>query len=120
MRDLWRMPRGNLFVGSVVSHNRKSLCGLSIFSKIFSKVLSQLGRRWQFWSMIHRPLELPVSINSWALGPMPCPSAMYLSLAPGLNPISSPSLKTSKAGSAPGLRTKITGVMAVDWSYILA
>ena len=54
------------------------------------------------WSMIHSPRVQPVSMNSAALAPMPWPRAMYLSLAPGLKPISSPSLNTSNAGSAPG------------------
>ena len=40
--------QGNLSVGAVVSQSLKSLCGLVICSRIFSRVLSQLGRRWQF------------------------------------------------------------------------
>ena len=107
-------PSGKRSVGSVVSHRRKSLCGLRSFSRIFSRVLSQRGSRWQFCSMIHRPRCAPVSMNSCALGPMPWPSAMYLSLDPGRKPMSSPSRNTSKAGSAPGDRMKTMGVASVD------
>ena len=41
-------PSGKRSVGSVVSHSLKSGCGLLIFSRIFSRVLSHLGSRWQF------------------------------------------------------------------------
>ena len=84
MGGRWWTPRGNLSVGAVVSQSLKSLWGLVICSRIFSRVLSQLGRRWQFWSMHHKPRMEPVSSISAAFGPIPWPSAMYLSLAPGL------------------------------------
>ena len=112
--DRCKIPSGNLSVGSVVSHKRNSFAGLVIFSKIFSSVLSHEGNRWQFWSITHSPRALPISSISAAFGPMPCPSAMYFSFAPGLYPMRSPSRNTSNAGSAPGESTNTTGVSALD------
>ena len=84
-----------------------------IFSKIFSSVFNHEGSKWQFCNITHSPLVLPISSISAALGPMPCPSAMNLSFAPGLYPMRSPNRKTSNAGSAPGDNTNTTGVNAL-------
>lgn len=53
--DFWRIPMGKPFVGSVVSHRRKSGCGFTILSSAFSSSISHFTKRWQFCSISHRP-----------------------------------------------------------------
>mmetsp|Transcript_36345 Transcript_36345/g.86019 ORF Transcript_36345/g.86019 Transcript_36345/m.86019 type:complete len:282 (-) Transcript_36345:11152-11997(-) len=119
LRHFWRMPRGKASVGSVVIHNRKSVCGFVVCSRIFSRVLSHDARRWQLRSMIHCPRAAPVSSICCAALPCPWPSAMNLSFGPP-KPSLSASEKTSYAGSAPGESTNSTGVSGALCSYTLA
>jgi len=50
-----KIPMGKDCVGMVVSQSLKSLCGLCMASKIFSKVLSHDASKWQFCSMTQCP-----------------------------------------------------------------
>lgn len=60
-RDFCRMPMGKPWVGSVVSHRRKSGWGLVIRSRDFSRSFSHLTSRWQFCNISHCPRATAVS-----------------------------------------------------------
>jgi len=60
-KDFCRIPMGKPLVGSVVSHRRKSGCGLLILSRDFSRSFSHWTRRWQFCSISHCPRATAVS-----------------------------------------------------------
>ena len=100
--------------GSEVSHSRKLGCRVSSVnsSHSFSNVGIHEMLRWQFC----KHTQVPLSAASWmafsAIGPCPCPSEIASSLFP--YPISSASLMSSVIGAAPGVSTKINGVVHLE------
>mmetsp|Transcript_3414 Transcript_3414/g.6495 ORF Transcript_3414/g.6495 Transcript_3414/m.6495 type:complete len:224 (-) Transcript_3414:6400-7071(-) len=117
LRELCRMPNGNEAVGSVVSHNRNSRCGLaSRFMIIFSSSFIQSISRWQFCSSTHCPRSCPVSVNRMASSPCPCPRLTDRILLPPIS-ILSASFWISSLGLAPGLIIHTMGLYCVLCLY---
>ena len=61
LRDRCKIPMGKPGTGSVVSHSRKSGCGLVEDSNFFSSPRKNRRSKWQFWSMSHNPLSIAIS-----------------------------------------------------------
>lgn len=108
---LCKTGTGNLLLGIDVNHNLKSGWVYSAIwsSCIFYSFGIQLTAKWQFWRHTQSPFLLPFKIRFWAIYPCPWPNdnifkrvSIYFYLA-----------KESKyeIGSAPGLNTKIIGVV---------
>ena len=66
-----RIDTGNLGLGMLVSHRRKSRDTLlgSMFSTRRSSVGIQLGAKWQFWKNTHVPRSIADFIIASARGP---------------------------------------------------
>ena len=119
LKERWRRPKGKFSVGAVVNHSRNSLLGFSMFSSVFSSVLSHFHSRWQFCNITQCPFSLPLFTRSTAGPSCPCPSDSGLNLFDGMC-MSLASFCRSVNGSAPGDRMKMMGLLQLDWRYTLA
>jgi len=77
-----------------------------------SSVGIQLGARWQFWKNTHLPRSIALYIIASARGPCPWPNEMEFNFF--VKRISSANLYNAEAGSVPGERTKMSGVVGEE------
>eukprot|EP01139_Manchomonas_bermudensis_P018282 Amastigsp_a528971_3.p3 type:complete len:178 gc:universal Amastigsp_a528971_3:244-777(+) len=112
--DSWRTSTGNAADGIEVSQSLKSRWSLtgSHVATMRSSSGSHDVARWQFSRSTQVPRSMASLIIVSARSPWPRPSEIDASFLP--NRISTANLYRSEPGSAPGERTKMSGVAALE------
>mmetsp|Transcript_24000 Transcript_24000/g.78087 ORF Transcript_24000/g.78087 Transcript_24000/m.78087 type:complete len:223 (-) Transcript_24000:3073-3741(-) len=105
---------GKVCAGIDVSHSRKSSCTEECgwFISSTSRASDNIHElaRWQFCRHTQSPFFCAAATSCSAIGPWPCPRLTICRRSPGIHPFLVAKRWSMEVGSAPVLKTKMTGV----------